>query len=124
MICVGHTERIRGRYIKDNKEKFLKQLNGLGEIATAIGCTQAQLCLAWCIMNKDVSTALIGASKVEQVEENLKALDVMKKWTPEVEKKIEEVMQNKPETDLNFRYWTPLPSRREAVLDLPKPATK
>ncbi len=92
----------------------------LGELAKELGCTQAQLSLAWCIMNKDVSVALVGASRPQQIEENLKTVEVMKKWTPEVEKKIEEIMQNRPEPALNWRTWQPQPHRRDVNLDWQK----
>lgn len=116
----GFTEWIRGNYVKGDKEKLLKRLNGLGDLAKTVGCTQAQLCLAWCLMNKDVSVALVGASKVQQVIENLQAIEVMKKWTPEIENKIEEIMQNKPEIQMNWRSWTPIPNRREVRMDWQK----
>ena len=115
---------IVNRYQKGHKDEFLKKINALGDLAKELGCSQAQLCLAWCIMNKDVSVALIGASKPEQIAENLKAVDVMKKWTPEIEKKIEEIMQNKPDAPLNWRYWKPMPARREVNLDWSKPEAK
>ena len=99
--------------MKGDKETFLKRVNGLAELASVIGCTQSQLCLAWCMANKDVSVTLMGASKVEQIEENLKALEVMKAWTPDIEKKIDEIMKNTPEPPLNWRTWQPLPQRRQ-----------
>eukprot|EP01022_Parablepharisma_sp_SALTPOND_P017226 TRINITY_DN270_c0_g1_i1.p3 TRINITY_DN270_c0_g1~~TRINITY_DN270_c0_g1_i1.p3 ORF type:complete len:299 (-),score=37.22 TRINITY_DN270_c0_g1_i1:88-984(-) len=111
------TEWIRSRYTKGDKEGFVKKLKELEELSKMLGCTQAQLSLAWCIMNKDVSVALIGASKVEQVEENLKAIEVMSKWTPELERKLEEIMQNKPTPQIDWRYWKPLEPRRETNID-------
>jgi voltage-dependent potassium channel beta subunit len=49
----------------------------LSEVAADIGCTTAQLAIAWCVRNPRVSTVITGASRVEQVEENLAALDVL-----------------------------------------------
>jgi len=48
-----------------NKEKNFKLLNDVATLAKNIGCSQAQLCLAWVIVNKDVSTCIFGASRVE-----------------------------------------------------------
>lgn len=53
-------------------------------IARELGCTPAQLALAWCAKNPNVSTVITGASRVAQVHENLKALDVIDRLTPEV----------------------------------------
>ena len=54
----------------------------LGDVAKELGCTTAQLALAWCLRNPRVSTVITGASRVSQVEENLKAADIVPKLTP------------------------------------------
>ncbi len=61
----------------------------LGKVAADLGCTMAQLALAWCVKNPRVSTVITGASRVEQVQENLKALEVVPKLTPEVMARID-----------------------------------
>ncbi len=53
-------------------------------VADELGCTAAQLAIAWCTTNPHVSTVITGASRVEQIEENLRALDVVPLLTPEV----------------------------------------
>jgi voltage-dependent potassium channel beta subunit len=58
-------------------------------IAKALGCTPAQLALAWCAKNPNVSTVITGASRVAQVHENMKALDVLDKLTPDVMEAID-----------------------------------
>jgi voltage-dependent potassium channel beta subunit len=50
---------------------------GLKEVADSLGCTLAQMALAWCTKNPRVSTVITGASRVEQVRENMRALDVI-----------------------------------------------
>lgn len=106
------------KYIKQFGEEGLKErLHGLAAIAEELGCTQAQLCLAWVLVNKDISTTIMGASKVSQVEDNLKALDVAAKWTPELEERISKVLDNQPETAMNFNLWQPKPSRRSLRID-------
>ena len=57
----------------------------------------ARLALAWCIKNPFVSTAIMGASKVSQLEDNLKAVDVVDQLSDEVMEKIESILDNKPE---------------------------
>jgi voltage-dependent potassium channel beta subunit len=65
----------------------------LGSIAAELGATTAQLALAWCSSNPRVSTVITGASRPEQVRENMKALDVLPKLTPEVKERIEAAVQ-------------------------------
>lgn len=68
-------------------------------------------------MNKDVSVCLLGASRPEQIKENVGALDVLKKWTPEIEKKIEEIFGTLPQAEFNWRTWKALPDRRKTQID-------
>jgi len=60
----------------------------LGDVARDLGCTMAQLAIAWCARNPHVSTVITGASRVAQVEENMGAVDVIAKLTPEVMARI------------------------------------
>lgn len=69
----------------------------LNKLADELGISLAQLALAWCLKNPNVSTVLTGASRLEQVVENMKALDVVPQMTDDVMEKIEEVLDNKPE---------------------------
>ena len=59
------------------------------------------LALAWVAKHATTSTVILGASKPEQVLDNLKALDVLPKLTPEVLEKIEQILQNKPEPQVS-----------------------
>lgn len=61
--------------------------------------TQAQLALAWCLKNENVSAVITGASRPEQIVENVKCLAVLKKLTPEIMDKIDRVIGNKPAQD-------------------------
>ena len=91
-------------YIKDsylggkngNWEELVEKVRSLTLIADDLGCTTAQLAVAWCLKNGDVSTILLGASKVEQLTENIGALHVATTLTPDVMAAIEEVLGNKP----------------------------
>jgi voltage-dependent potassium channel beta subunit len=56
----------------------------LETVANELGCTLAQLALAWCLRNPRVSSVITGATRVEQVRENMSALDVVDKLTPDV----------------------------------------
>ena len=67
----------------------IAQVEKLRPIAGDLGCTISQLALAWCLKNPNVSTVITGASRVSQVHENMKALEVVPKLTVEVVKAIE-----------------------------------
>jgi len=61
----------------------------LAPIAAELSCTLAQLALAWCLKNPNVSTVITGASRVEQVRENLAALPVVARLSPDVMARID-----------------------------------
>ena len=65
----------------------------LGPIAVEIGATVPQLGIAWCARNPRVSTVITGASRPEQVAENLKALDFVPKLSPEILSRIDEALK-------------------------------
>ncbi|KAL4176473.1 hypothetical protein KRP22_001415 [Phytophthora ramorum] len=68
----------------------------LKPIATELGCSLAQLALAWCATNEHVSTVIVGASRQSQLEENLDAVDIIDKITPEVKAKIDAIASFTP----------------------------
>jgi voltage-dependent potassium channel beta subunit len=72
-----------------NRNRIVGELD---VVAKDVGCTLAQLALAWCLMNRHVSTVITGATRVEQVTENMKALDVAARLTPEILLKIEAIV--------------------------------
>jgi aryl-alcohol dehydrogenase-like predicted oxidoreductase len=68
------------------------RVRGLRSVADDLGCSLAQLSIAWCARNPDVSTVILGASRIEQLRENLGALDVLPGLTDDVMARIDEVM--------------------------------
>ena len=87
-------EWLKDRTLSDEK---IGRVRNLGNLAKELGTSLATLSIAWCIRNKHVTTAILGATKEEQLLENLKALDVLPKLTDEVMTKIDEIMGTKPE---------------------------
>lgn len=87
-------EWLKDRTLSDEK---IGRVRNLGNLAKELGTSLATLSIAWCIKNKNVTTAILGATKEEQLLENLKALDVLPLLTDEVMKKIDEIMGTKPE---------------------------
>ncbi|HEY3311903.1 MAG TPA: aldo/keto reductase [Anaerolineales bacterium] len=75
----------------------IRKVVALQDIATELGCSMAQLALAWCLKNPNVSTVITGASRVSQVYENMKALDVVEQLEAGIMEKIEAILQNRPE---------------------------
>jgi aryl-alcohol dehydrogenase-like predicted oxidoreductase len=63
----------------------------LAEIAAELGCTTAQLAIAWINRNPRVSTVILGASRLEQLRDNLGALDVVAKLTSDIVARIDEI---------------------------------
>jgi voltage-dependent potassium channel beta subunit len=81
----------------------LEIVRRLTPVASELGVTLAQLALAWCLKNPHVSTVLTGASRPEQVTENLGALEVLPRLTPEVMDRIETIAGNRPAPEPDFR---------------------
>lgn len=84
-------------------ESVLHRVNKLEAIADRLGTKQSQLALAWVLSNKNVSSAIIGASSPEQVYENVGAIEVVDKLDPAVLAEIDEILGNKPE-DIVSRF--------------------
>ncbi|KFY10579.1 hypothetical protein V492_04942 [Pseudogymnoascus sp. VKM F-4246] len=100
------------RYSRDDKDPFilrmtkefgegkweaqLETVRKLKPVADKLKITQAQLAYAWVLSNKHVSSAIMGASKPEQVWEAIKSLEMVELLTPEVLEEIEGILGNKP----------------------------
>jgi voltage-dependent potassium channel beta subunit len=90
-------EWLRKRWLQEDRLQKVNKLAGLaGKLDTAL----AALAIAWTIKNPNVTTAILGATKKQQLLENFKALDVLPRLTPEVMTEIEEILMNKPYFDL------------------------
>lgn len=75
--------------VPSNFMELVEKAKKLEMIAHELECTLSQLSIAWCLKNPNVSTVITGATKMEQLMENLDAIDVKEKLTPEVMKKID-----------------------------------
>ena len=84
---------LKDRFMAEDKLNKVRQLTAF---AKELGTPVSTLSIAWAIHNPNVTTAILGATKKEQLTENLKALDVLPKLTPEVMERIEGIMQTKP----------------------------
>ena len=77
----------------------IEKVSQLEPIAKDLGCSMAQLALAWCLKNTNVSTVITGASRPEQVVENMKAIEVVAGLNSEFMDRIEKLLGNKPEPE-------------------------
>jgi len=93
-FALGEMSWLKDRLMIDDKIKKVKKLS---ELAAKLGVSAASLSIAWCIKNPHVTTAILGATKKQQLLDNLKAIEVMDKLTPDVLEKIEKIMQTKPQ---------------------------
>ena len=96
-------EWLRKRFTDDKAQEQVQKVGQLSKVAQDLNCTTAQLALAWCLTNPNVSTVITGASKPSQVEENMLALKVVDQLTPDVIGTIEKILDNKPEFPSDFR---------------------
>lgn len=96
-------EWLKKRFTADEAKDQIKKVIKLAGVAEKLGCTTAQMALAWCLLNPNVSTVITGASKPEQVKDNMKAIDIVDKLTPDVVETIEEILDNKPDFSPDFR---------------------
>jgi voltage-dependent potassium channel beta subunit len=78
-------------------EDKLNKVRQLDTVAKELNTSLATLSIAWCVANPNVTTAILGATKKEQLTENLKALDVLPKLSTEVLNRIDDIMGTGPE---------------------------
>ena len=102
-VSLKDYEWLRKNFESDQGKANIEKARQLAPVAEELGCTQSQLALAWCLKNPNVSTVITGASRPEQVVENMAALDVVDKLTPDVLARIEGILDNKPTPLSDFR---------------------
>jgi aryl-alcohol dehydrogenase-like predicted oxidoreductase len=80
----------------------IEKVKKLTVIAEKLGGNASQLALAWAAKNPNVSTVILGATKVEQIHDNCKAIKLLEKLTPEIMEEIEGILGNKPKPTPTF----------------------
>jgi voltage-dependent potassium channel beta subunit len=96
-LAIEGFDWLKDRWVQDAKIEKVKKL---GDLAAEMGVSLAALAIAWTIRNPHTTTAILGATRKEQLTENLKALDVVKLINDEITEKIEAILGNKPQLDL------------------------
>ncbi|NBB76564.1 MAG: voltage-dependent potassium channel subunit beta [Bacteroidetes bacterium] len=87
----------------ESGQEKLNKVSELAGLSEELDISMPQLALAWCLKNPNVSTVITGASKPEQVRQNMKAVEVSEKLTDNVMDRIEGILDNKPEAPQDFR---------------------
>ncbi|KAH6957062.1 NADP-dependent oxidoreductase domain-containing protein [Fusarium avenaceum] len=90
---------MRGHIGTDDWEEEIEKVRKLKPIADKLGISQAQLAVAWCLKNPNVTSVITGASRPEQLEETVASLKILDKLTPEIMEEIDAVTKNKVELD-------------------------
>jgi voltage-dependent potassium channel beta subunit len=92
-LAIEGLEWLRDRNLTEDR---LKKVKSIKSIADDLSISMPQLAIAWCLKNNNVSTVILGASKVKQLEENLDAVDKLHLLSSEIMMQIDEVLSNKP----------------------------
>lgn len=87
-------EWLRERLLSDEGQQQLAAVRELAGIAEELGTTLPRLAIAWCLKNPNVSTVITGASRPEQIVENMQAADVVPQLTDDVIARIDSVSKN------------------------------
>ena len=95
-------EWLRDLWQTGEGEQKLHKVRQLTQLADELGIRLAHLSLAWCLKNPNVSSVILGASRLAQLEENLQALDVVNILTDDVMERIESILDNRPPTPERF----------------------
>ncbi len=97
-LAIEGFDWLKDRWLQKEKIEKVQQL---GALSKKLGVSLASLAIAWTIHNPNVTTTILGATKKEQLLENLKALDVARLLDTGVIEEIEKILQNKPVMDLS-----------------------
>jgi voltage-dependent potassium channel beta subunit len=87
---------LKRRFTDERTKRQIEAIRKLAKVASDLGTNMPRLAIAWCLKNPNVSSVITGASRVEQVEDNMNALDVVKMLDDEVMLEIERILDNKP----------------------------
>jgi len=98
-IMLPGYEWLRRIFESEAGQKQLEAVRQLTKIADELGITMAHLAIAWCLRNPNVCTVITGASRVEQVVENMKAIEVVPLLTPDVLSSIDAIITQTAEIE-------------------------
>jgi voltage-dependent potassium channel beta subunit len=94
---------LHSRYAGKDAPANIAKVEKLRPIADELGGSLAQLAIAWCLANPNVSTVILGASRPEQLRENLGSMEVAGRMTPPALERIEQILDNRPAPEKDWR---------------------
>ncbi|CAO3699019.1 unnamed protein product [Rhizopus stolonifer] len=95
--------RLRAGFFSEEGRRKLEKIKIVCGMAQRLGCTPAQLGIAWCLKNPHVTSVIIGASTPQQAKENIQALNKRSLLNDEVMHELDRVLGNVPEGVFDFR---------------------
>lgn len=102
-LSLKENEWLKKRLETSEGREKLRKASDLQNIALELDMTLAQLSLAWCLKNPHVSTVITGATKASQIDENMQSLSMIDRLSPDVMRKIENILMNAPRGPQDWR---------------------
>ncbi|XP_053173031.1 voltage-gated potassium channel subunit beta-2-like [Scomber japonicus] len=87
---------MKDQILSEEGHRQQMKLKELLAVAEQLGCTLPQLAIAWCLKNEGVNSVLLGASRIEQLMENIRAIQVLPKLSLSILAEVESILGNKP----------------------------
>ncbi|XP_052213139.1 voltage-gated potassium channel subunit beta-2-like isoform X3 [Dreissena polymorpha] len=90
---------LKDKILSEEGRRQQGKLREVAEVADRIGCSLSQLAIAWCLKNENVNCVLLGASNVDQLYENIQAVQYISKLTPNIMHELDRLLGNKPKAN-------------------------
>jgi aryl-alcohol dehydrogenase-like predicted oxidoreductase len=82
--------------VAEKWEPVINKIKNLTIIAESLGMSMAQLAIAWCLKNQNISSIIVGTSNEDQLKENISSIGFVNNLTLEIMDDIEKILDNKP----------------------------
>ncbi|GAA6226779.1 voltage-gated potassium channel subunit beta-2-like [Lates japonicus] len=94
---------MKDKILSEEGHRQQVKLIELQAVAERLGCTLPQLAIAWCLRNERVNSVLLGASRTDQLMENIRAIQVLPKLSLSIVSEVDGILGNKPYSKRDFR---------------------
>uniref|UniRef100_A0A672F9V6 Potassium voltage-gated channel, shaker-related subfamily, beta member 2 b n=1 Tax=Salarias fasciatus TaxID=181472 RepID=A0A672F9V6_SALFA len=94
---------LKDRILSEEGSRQQLKVKELQAVAERLGCTLPQLAIAWCLRNDGVNAVLLGASRADQLMDNIRAVQVLPKLSLSVVSEVDGILGNKPNSKKDFR---------------------
>lgn len=102
-LSMSEYDWLKARLECEEGQRKVTIVHKLKPLADQLGTSTGRLAIAWCLLNSNVTTAILGASTPDQLIENIDSLDVLPKLTPAIQEQIESILSNKPNPIEDFK---------------------